>query len=97
MKKALIPATALLLFLTACNHDYVAMCQEMYDRINNLDCISEGDKFDIAEFCPESYNTSGYKYDDYFDCIEKNIACVDGENGKSYLSNTVANCIINNG
>jgi hypothetical protein len=76
-------------FLMGCSKDYVQICKDIYEEINNLSCIKTNEKFNIEEMCPESYNSGDYNYDKFFECVKKSRTC--DENGE-FIDN-IGDCV----
>ena len=90
MKKRFATLLALSFTLIGgCSKDYVQMCKDVYEEINNLPCMKTNERYNIDEMCPESYNESGYNYDNFFQCIKENRTCKDGV----YVDD-IANCVV---
>ena len=105
-KKLFVAFGSSFLFLMSCGTDYVKLCQETYAEINTLPCVKTDDTFhagiddDYNEMCPDSYNESGYDYEDFFQCIKENYKCeckdkntTCSDNDKVLVSTVGENCI----
>ena len=75
--------------LSGCSKDYVEMCKEIYEDINELPCIKTNEKFNIDEMCPDSYNESGYNYEKFFECVKASRTCNDND---EFVDN-IADCV----
>ncbi len=90
MKKVLFSFLSLsLVCLFACSKDYVKICKDIYEDINNLPCIKTNELFDVDAMCPESYNENDYDYDKFFECLKKSRFCKD-----DVFVDNVADCVV---